>query len=43
MQQFAYEDVFSDIAKQTKVVKVFKKIMNIFDKQKTLGEKQNEK
>ena len=42
MQQVAYEDVFSDIAKQTKVVKVFKKIMNIFEKQKTLREKQSE-
>ena len=42
MQQVAYEDVFSDIAKQMKVVKVFKKIMNIFEKQKTLREKQSE-
>jgi hypothetical protein len=35
--------VFSDIEKQIKIVKVVKKVMSIFEKQKTLNEKQIEK
>ena len=42
-QQVAYDDVFSDIEKQTKVLKVFKKIFTIFEKQKTQKQKQGEK
>ena len=43
MQQVSYFDVFSDIEKQIKIVKVVKKVMSIFEKQKTLNEKQIEK
>ena len=39
MKQVKYEDVFSDTKRQQKVVKVFLKIMNIFEKLKT--QKQN--
>ena len=41
MKQVKFCDVFCDLPKQTKDVELFRKIMNIYEKQKTLKEKNN--
>ena len=41
MKKVKFCDVFCDLSKQTKAVELFRKIMNIYEKQKTLKEKNN--
>ena len=42
MKQVKYEDVFSDVKKQQKVVRVFLKIMNTFEKLKAKNQNDDE-